>query len=142
LPHFNTWKTVQNRHFTFDDICTVLHACCMTQAAADLSFLAEQQPDVLAGEIKGSFIQVERELLKRPVHRPKENEAFATEVAYAYSRLRVEGLCIEASLPWLPEKGQSGLSAKQAEWRICEQYKISRAYLFKLVRQVVYRHEY
>jgi hypothetical protein len=140
LPYFNTWKTAQNRHFTFDDIRTELHACCMTQAAADLS--AEQQTDVLAGEIKGSFIQVERELLKRPAHRPKENEAFATEVAYAYWRLRVEGLCIEASLPWPPEKGQSGLSAKQAEWHICEQYKISRAYLFKLVRQVADRREY
>jgi hypothetical protein len=97
----------------------------MKQGSADPSgptdqriVLAEQQP-VLADEIKVGT-------LKRPAHRPKENEAFATEVAYAYWRLRVE----------------SGLSAKQAEWRICEQYKICRAYMFDLMQQVTDRREY
>jgi hypothetical protein len=29
LPCFNTWKTAQNQHLTFDDICTVQQGCCM-----------------------------------------------------------------------------------------------------------------
>jgi hypothetical protein len=96
--------------------------------------------DQLKGEIEGTLIEVGP--VKRPANRPKENEALATEVAYAYWRLLIEGVDrARHSEYWLPGK-QIGLRSKQAAWRICERYQISRAYLFKLVRQVVNRPEY
>jgi hypothetical protein len=95
--------------------------------------------DRLRGEIKGSSIEVGP--LKRPANRQKENEAFATEVAFAYWRLLIEG---EEGAPhsedWLPGK-QAGIRGKEAVWRICEQYKICRSYLFKMVREVADRRE-
>jgi hypothetical protein len=95
--------------------------------------------DQLRGEIEGVLIEVGP--VKRPANRPKENEAFATEVACAYWHLLIEG---EEGAPhsedWLPGK-QTGLHAKEAVWRICERYEISRSYFFKMIKEVLDRPE-
>jgi hypothetical protein len=78
----------------------------------------------LKGRIFGRTIPVSH--LTRLAHRPKQNEAFATEIADAYLRMRVE----------------EGLSEKQAVFRICLAHKIGRSYVHKLLSEVANRREY
>jgi hypothetical protein len=110
LPLFLPPFSVYFRCFPFDAVNSAQQDCCMT---ADLK-----------GRIFGAAIPVSR--LTRLARRPKQNEAFATQVADAYLHMRFE----------------EGLPEKQAVFRIGWADKISRSYVHKLLNEVANRPEY
>ena len=115
-PFFLTLFSVHFQRFPFDPVNSAQHDCCIKRQGSPI--------DQLKGKIDGPVVEVGP--VRRLANRPKENEALASEVALTYWRMRLE----------------EGMRGKEAVARICEQYKISRSYVHKMLKEVADRREY